>query len=166
MKQYWYGSNQQGIEEIIEAYERPKMISEGGKYGTLSPKYESLEQLKAERKIHSEKCVECGGQISCNWLGDIGEKLKAINLCFSCHHWVEIIDDKNNPRRIFVKGVAYWRKDFRKIEKNLEHVLGFSGHVFKIKMNSGEEYTTNDLWSSGTIPDRFKERLLDNAVFL
>jgi hypothetical protein len=162
---YWLGTNQQGIAEIIESNERPKMTSEGGPYGSLSTSYNSLDDLIKERRIHTEKCIECGGVISLNFMGDLPEKLKAKKLCFSCNHWVEIIEDKDNPRRCFVKGAAYWRKDFCNIRLEDQHVLGFSGAVFNIKMNSGEQYRTNDLWHNGMIPNRFTERLPDNAVF-
>lgn len=163
---YYLGTDQQGIAEVIETTERPKMISEGGKYGILSRRYNSKDELLNGEGILSEPCKECGGVIGSNYLGNTGAILKEKQLCFSCNHWDEKVRDKDHERMVIVKGVTYWRKDYRELPSNLQHVLGFSGHVFNIKMNTGEQYKTNDLWCGGKIPDRFLSRLPDNAIFL
>lgn len=164
---YWLVSRQDGFSEIIEAKDPPKMWSDGGIYTSRSRRYDSRIELLKDKKVQDTPCKECGGVISGNWMGNLDDKLKEKCLCFSCNHWQEIVEDKNNVRRVFVNGTSYWRKDYRKnIRKEDEHVLGFSGSIFKIKMNDGSEYTTNDMWSTGLIPERFKERLPDNAIFL
>jgi len=42
---------------------------------------------------------------------------------------------------------------------------GFGGKEFKITFKDGREMTCNNLWHRGEIPERFLERLPDNAVF-
>lgn len=163
---YWLATDEQGVAEIVVGVNRPQMISQGGKYGITSRGYDSKEELYKDEGLLDTPCKECGGVIKTNYLGKIGQTLKEKGLCFSCNHWVEIMEDKDNPRRHFVKGVSYWRKDYRNLPSHEQHVLGFSGSVFKVKTNSGEEYTTNDMWCNGNIPERFKDRLPDNAIFL
>jgi hypothetical protein len=165
-KKWYVGTDTQGVGEIIEAAEYPKMIFEGGKYGTMTGGYASKDELIEKAKVHSLPCVECGGVITLNYFKPTPDILISKCVCFSCNHWLEVLDEKDHPRRVFVKGVAYWRKDYRDIPNRDKHVLGFSGSEFRIKMHSGEEHLTNDLWCSGDIPTRFKERLPDNAVFL
>jgi len=164
-KKFYLATEHKGPTVIIESESRPKMYSEGGNLVMLTPAYNSLEDLHKSQAIHTESCKECGGVITLNYIGKVPDTLIQKQLCFSCNHWSEIIDNKDNERTVIVKSTVYWRKDFRKIEKHLEHVLGFSGHVFNIKMKSGETYTTNDLWCSGDIPDRFKSRLPDKNTF-
>jgi len=43
---------------------------------------------------------------------------------------------------------------------------GFGGREFTIKFNDGRIVTTRNLWHQGTIPEDFKNRLPDNAVFV
>lgn len=165
MKKWYVGTDVEGVGEIIESPEYPKMISQGGKYGTMCGGYSSKEELIEKAKIHSSPCVECGGVITLNYFDPTPKILTTKCVCFSCNHWLEVEEEKDNPRRVFVKGVAYWRKDYRNIADRDKHVLGFSGQEFRIKMHSGEEYLTNDLWCNGTIPKRFLQRLPDNAIF-
>lgn len=43
---------------------------------------------------------------------------------------------------------------------------GFGGSLFRVKFHDGRYLETNNMWHQGTIPDHFKERLPDNAVFV
>jgi hypothetical protein len=168
MEMKWFlGTNQSGISSIIKAKKRPPMISEGGEFGSMSRSYESEEALIKDLLVHSEPCRECGGVIQCSWIGKTGQILKEKCICFHCNHWVEIIEENDfERRRVIVNGSAYWRKDYKNVSRDRESCLGFSGSVFNIKMFTGEVHKTNDLWHSGEIPDRFRQRLPDNATFL
>lgn len=44
--------------------------------------------------------------------------------------------------------------------------LGHSGRIFNIRMNDGTEICTNNLWCGGEIPEKHREILCDNAVFI
>jgi hypothetical protein len=43
---------------------------------------------------------------------------------------------------------------------------GFGGDPFEIKFHDGRVVKTTNLWCQGAIPERFRDRLPDNAVFL
>lgn len=163
-KTRWFlASKQDGFTEIIESREYPKTVSQGGLY-TVIRSFDTREQL--DKTILPDKCKECFGVIYIDYVGNVGEQLREKQVCHSCNHWIEIIEDINNPRRVIVNGCSYYRKDYREIAEHLQHCLGFSGQIFNIKMKSGEIYRTNDLWYNGEIPKRFLSRLLDNAIFL
>lgn len=68
MKQkMWYiGSGEDGIAEIIEATERPKTISNGGKYTMLTSGYPSKEGLIQGQCVAGYPCSECGGVVCLN----------------------------------------------------------------------------------------------------
>lgn len=160
---YWYCENSE-TNIITDDPNEAKTVSMGGKWTHIVPS-ETKEKLL--EGIHDKPCRICGKLIH---YGSYNDKCKAklaeACLCHSCDFWSDIQKTIDDPRRVIVKGVAYWRKDYINVDKRLEHTLGFSGHVFGIKMNTGEEYTTNDLWRNGDIPERFREVLKDNAIFL
>lgn len=164
MAKFWIVQEGDKPQEIIESEERPKMLYNGGLYHSCSSPYESREALIAARGIPEYPCDECGGLIDC--LYSNAPTMRKRHLCFTCLFWMEIIErvgDKKE-RTVIVNGVAYYREDFRKGVPS--HCLGFGGSIYKIKMNNGTEYVTNNLWHQGTIPERFSKRLPNNAIFV
>jgi hypothetical protein len=81
--------------------------------------------------------------------------MKKEGICFSCAFWLNLTNDKE---LIVINGNAY---SLGKGDGG-----GFAGRRFDIRMNSGKEITTHDLWHRGEIPEHFRDRLKDNAVFL
>lgn len=163
MKYYLIAEEKKQGKRILECDGSPKMISDGGSIWYRSVAYDSREKLLEDQKVMAEPCRECGGVVSLNILGST-KRLESRNICSLCDHFIEIIEDINNPRRVIVNGGCYWRKDYNKTAPS--HCLGFGGSVYKIRMHTGEEYTTNDLWFNGEIPEIFRDRIKDNAVFI
>lgn len=163
-KKYYLGQRQHEGPEILDY--RPKMLSEGGDFWSLSKGYDTLESLYADNGLSDDlKCTECGGFIKTKgWIPKVGENLKEKGLCHTCNHYQEAIETIHDPRRVIVDGRLYWRKDWNSTAPS--HCLGYGGAVHQIKMHSGESYKTNDLWYNGEIPQRFRDRLKDNAVFI
>jgi hypothetical protein len=119
------------------------------------------EELDTQRAALDYVCRECSATDNpLNWLG--GEKIAATGLCFTCHHWDELLARKDDPtvvraqHRHYIVGAA----------KTPHRFNGFGGSEFKIRFNDGREVVTVDLWSQGTIPAHYRERMPDNAVFL
>lgn len=163
---YYLASKADGFTEIVESMERPKMISEGGVYSIMSPRYESKQELYSQRNLHNVTCKECFGLIDLKYIESVSQKMIDHGVCHTCLYWTEIINDRKNPNRLFVKGLAYYFKPYRDIPSQEKHVLGFGGRIFYIQMSDGELKITNNLWCNGTIKDRFVDRLPDNALFL
>lgn len=106
-------------------------------------------------------CKECGGQEQGSWFDDVAEQLVERQLCHSCDFWHEKIGIKDRPEVARIEGTHYYiggesERGFR----------GFSGHRFRIRFNDGREVESTNLWCQGKIPERFAERLPNNAVFV
>jgi hypothetical protein len=86
--------------------------------------------------------------------------------CFTCAFWLEhareanagtvITDDRGNLERFQFDP----RKPFKDCSRSL---LGMSGHRFTIQFTDGRAVETNDLWSSGVIPERLRDLFPVNA---
>lgn len=73
-----------------------------------------------------------------------------------------MVDAINHPNNVRVRGEHYTIC----IEDIGHAKRGFNGDRFNIKFSDGRLATTTNLWSQGTIPERFRERLPDNAKFI
>lgn len=96
-------------------------------------------------------CLECEEK----------KRMERDNLCFNCAFWSLYVDKKDDERIARIDGNHYY------IENNSSNgFVGFGGRDFKIKFNDGREIITNNLWHQGTIPDIWKDKLPDNAIFI
>jgi hypothetical protein len=108
------------------------------------------------------KCKECGGQEQGNWMDDVSIKLALRELCHTCDFWHEKILIKDDPETARIDGTHY-----RVGQESVRGLFqGFGGHKFVIQFADGREVTTTNLWHQGPIPERFADRLPNNAVFL
>jgi len=85
--------------------------------------------------------------------------------CFDCSFWLEKVRwvQENDLTQVIINRHHYMigvgnSNDFGP--------KGFGGRQFVIQFFDGRIISTNNLWSQGTIPDRFREMLPDNAIFL
>lgn len=108
-----------------------------------------------------EPCRECGAEVDTHFVPETRERLIALNVCFNCNYWLERVDSKSG-KQIVVGGVVYQRG----AEKDAGPFRGFSGKPWRVKLHSGEEFRSTNMWFNGQIPDRFKSRIPDNAIFL
>lgn len=108
-------------------------------------------------------CKECGALEQGNWTDDAAKKLTAEQLCFKCNFWHEKIAIKDDPYTARINGVHYHigRED---LPAN-SMWRGFGGARSVIVFNDGRRIESRNLWTQGAIPERFKERLPDNATF-
>lgn len=111
-------------------------------------------------------CVICGGCAHANYLEPTKSRLLASRLCHGCDHWNGLIAGDagvNKDRAVVVDGKHYM------MSPNTERPhrwSGFGGHEFHIRFHDGREATCNNLWCQGTIPERWRDQLPDNAVFV
>ena len=109
-------------------------------------------------------CRECGGEISLEFCEEEKRKLIERQLCFHCHFWQEKIDMEDAPRVVRIEGKHYMICEERSGMPGM--FRGFGGTPFTIRFNDGRETKTRNLWHQGTIPERFRGRLPDNASFV
>jgi len=83
--------------------------------------------------------------------------------CFDCAFWAAKIPEKDDPRSIRVNGNHFWIG-----EENGHKGLGagHGGSKFIIRRSTGEVVISHNLWAQGTIPERFRDILHDNASFV
>lgn len=113
-------------------------------------------------------CRECGELEAANWLEPKRSRLLEMQLCFMCEFWTEKIawreagdlTDGNPVARI--DGTHYVLHPFQP-NPRYAHCLGFGGRSMTAVFHDGRAVTSNDVWYQGKIPDRFRDRLPDNA---
>ena len=106
-------------------------------------------------------CRECGKEEEWTHI----QKLIDLKRCFRCDFWLEKVDRVNDPVSTRVNGKHYFVGKTPK-PGTPRSFLGFGGAFWKIKYHDGRVIETNNLWHQGKIPERFRERLPDNAIFL
>lgn len=88
------------------------------------------------------------------------------NFCFTCWFWrPKIKAAKNNDQyAVRVDGVHYYIHPDSKGGNRA--FSGFGGSRFDIRFHDGRLVTTHNLWCQGDIPERFRDVLPDNAIFI
>lgn len=95
--------------------------------------------------------------------------------CYTCRYWREKGEWAANGDRVIdpsgiMDGAPIARVDGQHfILKPYDQTgdpqwLGFRGCEMTFRFSDGREVVSNDVWSQGEIPTRFRERLPDNAV--
>jgi len=111
------------------------------------------------------QCRECGEFDRAKfWIPEAGEEFAAAQLCHRCHFWHGKLQWKAEgcQRSVIVDGVHYW------IAPDAPQPgwgSGHSGRPFLVRFHDGREVLTRNLWCQGDIPERFRDRLPDNATF-
>lgn len=106
-------------------------------------------------------CVECGQPEWGQWVKSAADAMIERGECFECNFWLGKIRDIGDPTWVRVNG-----RCFRIAEEAAPGSFrGFGGARYIIRFNDGRLATTTNLWTQGVIPERFRERLPDNAVF-
>lgn len=116
-------------------------------------------------------CSWCKEKVeSVSYSAPYGPRMESEKLCFSCVHWDIESSRKNDTRRIIIDGYCYGVGDKEPTRDAKDRVSGemwgFGGRRFDIELFTGQRFTTHNLWGGGQIPERFRERMPDNARFL
>lgn len=104
-------------------------------------------------------CKECG-KIENSKHYTTGANLLAHQLCFHCDFWTDYVEQKDRPEMVVIDNAHYVVGDEK---PSIWGVRGFAGRKFVIEFFDGRKVTTTNLWYQGNIPERFLERLPDNA---
>lgn len=79
--------------------------------------------------------------------------------CFLIDYWNKALDET----AIIIDGICYHDGGF--VENPYKYAfLGHAGRIFKIHMNDGRKFITNNLWYQGEIPAN--RNIKDNARFV
>lgn len=105
-------------------------------------------------------CAECRQRYHTRWLPGALDP----GYCFSCTHWRRRASEAASPRSVVVDHVAYWIED--DLPARTPGFRGFGGARFSIRFDDGRCVETRNLWCQGSIPERFHDRLPNNAILL
>lgn len=108
-------------------------------------------------------CFECGEITHPSYVGndEIGAVLKKRGLCFIDDFWTRAYADYQAGKRVVVNGASYAVGPER-----APNPKGHGGQKFRIQYQDGRLIETTNLWSQGSIPVRWRDRMADNAVFV
>lgn len=107
-------------------------------------------------------CKECGKAVEQRYIPKTQKEMNRLSLCFTCLFWTEKLQYVNHPHVARIDGTQYVIGE----EHQKYAPRGFGGLRFDIQFHDGRKVTTNNLWCNGDIPEHFRARLPDNAVFL
>ena len=156
-KRFYLVGNRDGFNKIIFSKVHPK-FADG--YRSISSYYDTKKELIKDQGILKNPCKECGGLVKTTFSNN--EKMIQRNVCFSCNFWFNIIDDIDN--KLVIDGTVYVFHE--RAEAHTVAFLGHGGREFTIETNDGKVLSTNNLWSNGNVPDKFRDRIKDNAQFI
>lgn len=109
-------------------------------------------------------CKDCGEHQTGSWTD--GEELQTAQQCRTCHFWTGYVDGARRKDIARIDGKHYvvgpkLPSSARSSDK------GHAGRRFVIRFfDERGEITTDNLWYQGEIPERFRDKLPDNAEFL
>ena len=131
----------------------------------MNSSYEPSEQreLCSECGVHEAGAVINGGVYLYTFQPALDQ-----GLCFHCHFWIKQMETRPE-RAVIVNGVHYRMGEEPSDPRSYRGMLGFGGAEWKIQFKDGREpalVVSHNLWHQGHIPDRFKDRLPDNAEFI
>ncbi len=112
-------------------------------------------------------CCECAKLETKEYIPEFASLFRESQLCSDCHFWQGKVNWANDPVEalncVRVKG-----QHFHIAPPVPTGQIGFRGHggrKFLIKFLDGRVVSAANVWHQGTIPERFKARLPDNATF-
>lgn len=83
-------------------------------------------------------------------------------MCFCCHFWMVDVGASNY---VVIDGAAYSVGEEDR-NKDFDGPRGHGGRRFIIRRNNGCIIETTNLWHRGDVPDAFRDKFPDDAVFL
>lgn len=100
------------------------------------------------------------------------QQLLARKLCFDCNYWWKFLYDEvkeehyhHHSTAVVIKGEVF--TDGGTVPKGYKGMTGHGGREFTICMLDGsKEWTTNNLWAGGAVPDLWRDKIVDNAEFV
>jgi hypothetical protein len=110
------------------------------------------------------RCVECGDPAKASWFYDSRRpQMERACVCSTCYFWREKLRE-HGPNVAIVSGERFTIQPDQ--PRGYRGFLGHGGAEFRIRFHDGREVVTRNLWAQGRVPDHFRERLSNNAVFV
>lgn len=134
-----------------------------GPFPTDKAAFDALsDSLPEEHRQPPTRCQHCRCYINFNYMNYLA--LISHQSCFTCNHWLEVIERYKSGDLLVIDGTTY--HDAGRSSEPRRSFLGFGGREFQIQTQDGKIIRTNNLWCGGEIPERWRPQLPDNAKFL
>ena len=125
--------------------------------------------MASKQEYEHITCSECGEDAALSYMGEIGLTMREQTLCFNCAFWFEKIAlgvrRCDSVVRINGRHYVIEAEPDRTRRGWQDGMVGHGGREFQIRFDSGREVVTHNLWYQGEIPERWQERLPDNATW-
>jgi hypothetical protein len=115
-------------------------------------------------------CVECGAwdvyveQGRRRWYDRAIQAIERDRACFDCTHWLARVRALSSPHADSIVVSQSWNLYSIGAENRSENGFrGFGGTKWIVRFNDGRTLRTSNLWSTGVVPEVFRERLPQNA---
>jgi len=111
-------------------------------------------------------CKCCGKIASCCYVEPTRQQMVDAQLCFACNHWTQFANARVAVNRLIIDGEVYTHAE--RMPPGTPF-LGHGGREFHWKMIGDPDehvFSTNNMWSGGTIPEEFRAMCPDNAVLV
>lgn len=109
------------------------------------------------------QCVECGEAQEACYGNGIGDNMVKRSLCFACLFWIEYIECQHEPDQVIIAGKHYVIGEEN--QQGNRRWRGYGGSPWMVRFHDGRSIRSTNLWFQGEIPERFRERMPDNAEF-
>lgn len=106
-------------------------------------------------------CVECGAPDAAHYMQPARERLLAAGLCHRCDFWLGVLAEPSDHLIVTPSWEVYSVATARPGAPS--HTKGFGGRQFTVTFADGRTVTTDNLWSRGTVPPWFRDRIAVNA---
>ncbi len=117
-------------------------------------------------------CIKCGKHENGNWVPVRAAELQERLLCSSCNYWwtylyAEEKPDMHHHHSTAVVINSYVFTDGGRVDNPNAPFVGHGGREFRIRMLDGSrEWSTNNLWSGGKVPELWRQEIYDTAAFI
>lgn len=119
------------------------------------------------------QCKLCPNKGTDREIRGVGARMAAYRVCSSCDFWLMCLgyamlgdQDPDGRRALRIDGVHYlsWT-DEQGFPPEIGYVGDEESRYVLLDDPTGTVHVTRRLWLMGTIPDAFRDRMSDNAVF-
>lgn len=156
------------LPSVLYWVEPDRVLGAGGWCVRTSGEHNSKKYYKTEEEANAAlqeieakgECVVCSAYLYDNYIEPTKTEIQNKKTCFSCLYWQNLMD---NPKGIVIDGRHYIVGD---PIASPNHCKGHAGRRFIIEMLDGTTVSTDNLWSQGYVPLRFRDQLPDSARFV
>lgn len=129
---------------------------------SINFKTEAEAQAKLDEWRAVGICGECGDVLNDGYMEPSKTEIRTKQRCLGCLFWLRYVATRDDKTHAIVNGQHYVITP----DAPRAAFQGHGGARFDIRFKDGREVTTCNLWAQGRIPERFRERLPDNAEFV